>query len=128
VMAEYHIGSGSFDPGQVMSEVEEGAARLEKAADVYSKAVLRFETAEEAYELEMAKARLRADGQGAGGKLPSQDRRQDQALRYVHDLHADTYVEYFAAKADKEAQAVLYRALSASVSARQSLLKALSGS
>jgi hypothetical protein len=125
-MTEYHIGSGSFDPGQVMSDVEEGASRLEKAADVYSKAVLRFETAEEAYELEMAKARLRADGQA--DKLPSQDRRQDQALRYVHDLHADTYVEYFAAKADKEAQAVLYRALSASVSARQSLLKALSGS
>jgi hypothetical protein len=35
------------------------------------------------------------------------------------------YVEYFAAKADKEAQAVLYRALSASVNARQSLLRAL---
>jgi hypothetical protein len=125
-MAEYHIGSGSFDPGQVMSEVEEGAARLEKAADVYSKAVLRFEKAEQDFELEMAKARLRADGQSA--KLPSQDRRQDTALRYVHDLCTSVYVEYFAAKADKEAQAVLYRALAASVSARQSLLKALSGS
>jgi hypothetical protein len=120
----------SFDPGQVMSEVEEGAARLEKAADVYSKAVLRFETAEEAYERHMAHARLSADvaHQREHKKLPSKERRQDLALRVVHADEEGVYVEYFAAKADKEAQAVLYRALSASVSARQSLLKALSGS
>jgi hypothetical protein len=116
----------SFDPGTVMSEVEDSASRLEKAADVYSAAVERFEEAEERFELEMARARLRADGMS--DKLPSQDRRQDQALRYVHDLSTGTYTEYFAAKADKEAQAVRFRALAASVSARQSLLRALSGS
>jgi hypothetical protein len=103
--------------------VERGSERLEAAATKYHDAVKRFEEAEERFELEMAKARLRADTQG--DKLPSQDRRQDQALRYVHDLCESVYVEYFAAKADKEAQAVLYRALSASVNARQSLLRAL---
>jgi hypothetical protein len=119
-----------FDPGQVLSEVEEGAGRLEKAADVYSKAVLRFENAEQAYELAMAKLRVTVDLESHKdtGKLPSQDRRQDTALTLIAAEQPDVYTEYFAAKADKEAQAVLYRALSASVSARQSLLKALSGS
>jgi hypothetical protein len=120
----------SFDPGQVMSEVEEGAARLEKAADVYSKAVLRFEKAEEAFERNLAHARVEADieHESAHNKLPSQERRHDLALRAIYEVQPGIYAEYFAAKADKEAQAVLYRALSASVSARQSLLKALSGS
>jgi hypothetical protein len=120
----------SFDPGQVMSEVEEGAGRLENAADVYSKAVLRFEKAEEAYERAIAYLRVEADisFEDKTGKLPSQERRHDLALRSLHESKTGVYSEYFAAKADKEAQAVLYRALSASVSARQSLLKALSGS
>jgi hypothetical protein len=119
----------SFDPGQVMSEVEDSAGRLEKAADVYSAAVERFEEAEQAYELAMAKARIDADFHISTqtGKHPSQDRRQDQALRAVQREQTETYTEYFAAKADKEAQAVRFRALAASVSARQSLLRALSG-
>jgi hypothetical protein len=120
----------SFDPGQVMSEVEEGAGRLEKAADVYSKAVLRFEEAEQEYERILAFKRVETDisFEARTGKLPSQERRHDIALRSLHESEPGVYTEYFAAKADKEAQAVLYRALSASVSARQSLLKALSGS
>jgi hypothetical protein len=112
-----------------MSEVEEGAGRLEKAADVYSKAVLRFEKAEEVYERKMAMARVEADmaHERRHNKLPSQERRHDLALHALYETQEGVCVEYFAAKADKEAQAVLYRALSASVSARQSLLKALSG-
>jgi hypothetical protein len=121
----------SFDPGQVMSEVEDSASRLEKAADVYSAAVERFEKAEQEYEFEMAKARMYADSTSMDpktGRRPSQERRHDVALTLVQREHSGVYTEYFAAKADKEAQAVRFRALAASVSARQSLLRALSGS
>lgn len=119
----------SFDPGQVMADVDTGATRLEKAADTYSAAVLRFEKAEEVYEREMALARTMADAgiHASTGKMPSQDRRQDLALKAVQRDKPEVYTEYFAAKAEKEALAVRYRALSAAVSARQSLLKALSG-
>jgi exonuclease VII small subunit len=113
----------SFDPGKILEDVERGSERLEKAAATYHKAVERFEVAEEEFEIAMAKARVQADVNAE--KLPSQDRRQDLALIAVQRDQAGVYVEYFAAKADKEAQAVLYRALAASVNARQSLLKAL---
>jgi hypothetical protein len=119
----------SLDPGQLMSDVEKGAERLEKAADQYSEAVERFETAEEAFEFAMARERTEADHQALSdtNKLPSQDRRQDIALCILRDNDKEVYVEYFAAKAHKEALAVRYRALSAAVSARQSLLRALQG-
>jgi uncharacterized protein YigA (DUF484 family) len=107
-----------------MSAVETGASKLADAADKYHDAVKRFEEAEEEFEREMAKGRLAADSQMPGGKLPSQDRRQDLALTALHREQPEVYVEFFAAKAHKEAVAVKYRALAASVSARQSLLKA----
>jgi hypothetical protein len=121
----------SLNPGQLMSDVEKGAERLEKAADQYSEAVERFETAEEGYEMAMAKARTIADHASLNDpdikKLPSKERRQDIALTTVQREQPEVYTEFFAAKAHKEALAVRYRALSAAVSARQSLLRALQG-
>lgn len=117
----------SFDPVDNMGKVERGAALLEKAADAYHDAVDAFEHAEEAFEREMAKARLAADAEMPGGKLPSQDRRQDIALSAIHREKPEVYSDYFAAKATKEAKAVKFRALSNAVSARQSLLAATRG-
>lgn len=113
----------AFDPGATMVAVDKGADRLERAADAYHDAVERFEKAEEAFDLAMAKGRIQADM--SAEKLPSQDRRQDLALTTLQREQPEVYTEFFAAKAHKEALAVRYRALSASVSARQSLLKAI---
>ena len=110
----------SFDPGQIMADVENGATRLEKAADVYSKAVERFEEAENVFQMAMAKERTRVF-EAHEGKLAA-DLRNDYALKAID---TEIRTEYAAAKADKEAQAVRFRALAAAVSARQSLLKAL---
>ncbi len=128
-----HDGVGghpdAFDPGRLMAEVERGAQRLEQAAERLYQATMRWEAAEEAYELEAAKYRLQADmtHEEAHSKLPSQDRRQDMALVALQREQPEVYVEYHAAKAEHEALAVRYRALAASVSGRQSLLKVLGG-
>lgn len=112
-----------------MQSVEDGADRLEKAASAYHDAVKRHEEAEEAYEREMAKARIQADHASLNDenikRLPSKERRQDMALAAVQREQPDVYTAYFAARAQREALAVRYRALAAAVSARQSLLKAL---
>lgn len=121
----------SYDHVPTMTAVEDGAARLEKAASSYHDAVERFELAEEAYEHAMAVARTAADHASLNDekikKLPSKERRQDIALVGLKREQPEVYSEFFAAKAHKEALAVRYRALSASVSARQSLLKAAAG-
>lgn len=119
-------GTAGFDPGRLMVEVDRGADRLEKAIGIVSKATGRFEAAEEAFEVEMAELRLRADlahAESHDGKLPSQDRRQDVALTALRREKPQVYVEYFAAKTDKESAEKAARLLQAAVSARQSLLK-----
>ena len=115
-----------FDPGQVMSDVEKGATRLETAADEYSKIIQRFEEAENIFEMERAKQRTRIYEEAVqrGEKVPAEDVRDALSLQAVPQ---DVRVLYAAAKATKEAQAVRFRALLAAVSARQSLLKALGG-
>ena len=112
----------AFDPGRVMSEVEDGAGRLEKAADTYYAAVKRFEDAEAKYEMAMAIERTKVYEQH-DGKIAA-DLRNDYALKR---LDPEVRTEYAAARADKEALTVRFRALAAAVSARQSLLKALQG-
>jgi hypothetical protein len=114
----------NFDPASTMNAVDEGAAKLEAASEVISAAVMDFENAEEAFELEMAKLRLEADRDAKDGK-PSQGRRHDLALTALHERSPEVYTAYFAAKAVKEAKQVKLRALSAAVSARQSVLKAV---
>ncbi|MGH2761417.1 MAG: hypothetical protein ACRDLD_02365 [Thermoleophilaceae bacterium] len=114
----------SFDPGEVMNAVEDGADRLEKAADAYSDAVKRFEDAQNDYERDFQKQLLViADrARKAGERVPAGDLRSAEAHQ---KLDSKVYGEYLAAKAEKEALATRYRALAAAVSARQSLLKAL---
>lgn len=112
----------SFDPGQVMADVDEGATRLEKAASTYHDAVKRFETAEADFDMAMAKERTRVF-EAHDGKLAA-DLRNDYALMAIDEA---TRTEYAAARANKEALSVRFRALAAAVSARQSLLRALQG-
>jgi hypothetical protein len=119
-----------LDPGAVMNQVDEGADRLEKAADVYSAAVEKFEELENEVELLLAAYRVEedADFYKKNGKYPSQDRRSDKALLMLDENNEQLRVDYAAAKAKKEAQATRFRALTAATTARQSLLKALQGS
>lgn len=114
----------SFDPGQVMRDVDNGAARLETASDAYAAIVERFEKAENARDMAVAIERTRIYEQAIseGKKVPAEDLRDAMSLQAIDP---EVRNEYAAAKAEKEAQAVRFRALLAAVSARQSLLKAL---
>jgi hypothetical protein len=114
------------DVGVVMAEVEEGAGRLEKAADVMDAATRRYEQAENAYSraVEVELVRIHHEAKQAGERPPAEDLRRALAHAAIED---GIYEEYLAAKAELAARTSRYRALSASVSARQSLLKALSG-
>jgi exonuclease VII small subunit len=114
----------TFEPTATMDDLDRGRKRLDQAADIYHDAVEKYEDLEQAFELEMAKARVAADN--ASEKLPSQDRRRDLALIHVHREHPELYANYHAAKAHKEAVAVKYRALAASVNAAQTLLRGAS--
>lgn len=113
-----------FDPGQIMSEVEAGATRLETAADTYSEIVQEFEEAENAFEMDRAKHRTRIYEEAVtrGDKVPAEDVRDALSLQAIDP---EIRLRYAEARARKEAQAVRFRALLAAVSARQSLLKAL---
>jgi hypothetical protein len=116
----------SLDPGKIMADVDKGADRLEAAADTYSKAVLRYEKAENDYERAVQKQLLVVldKSKKAGERVPAEDLRRAMA----HDaIDPEVYAEYLEARAHKESLSVRFRALSASVSARQSLLKSLSG-
>jgi hypothetical protein len=114
-----------LDRGNIEREIEEGADRLERASEKLYQAIQRFERAEEAFDYKMADLRIQADlaHQSEHKKLPSQDRRQDMALTTLRREHEDTYVEFFASKADVEALQARYRALEKSVNARQSVLR-----
>lgn len=115
----------NFNPGQLIADVEEGAARLEDAAEKLHDATERFETAEADYERAMQTQLIVIYHQAkeTGERLPAEDIRRALAHQAIN---SNTYGNYLEAKAEKEALAVKYRALSAAVSARQSLLKALS--
>ena len=116
----------SLDPTSLTADVEKGAASLEKAADSYSKAVLRAERAENAYEREFQKKLLVVyhKAKESGERTPAEDLRRAMA----HELiDSEVYAEHLESKALKEAMAVKFRALQSAVSARQSLLKVLSG-
>lgn len=113
-----------LDPSRVVREVDEGAERLEKAADVFSASVKRFEDAEQDFELAMAIERKKAyfDTDTRTKKPPAEDVRDAMALASVDE---GIRLEYAAAKAEKESQKTRFYALQGAVSARQSLLKYL---
>jgi hypothetical protein len=116
----------TFDPGQLMAAVDDGATRLEKAAGAYHDAVLEHERAEALYERDFQKKLLVVyhRAKDSGERMPAEDIRRAMAHELVD---AEVYADFLEAKAKREALAVRYRALAASVSARQSLLKSLSG-
>lgn len=111
-----------LDLGVLEREIEQGAERLELAADRLYDATKRFEDAEAAWDKKrlLEYARLYHE---MNGKVPGEEVR----LGLVLELHGDSdeYLEFIAAKAESEALDKRYRALAASVNARQSLLKRL---
>lgn len=121
------VGTGpNFDPGALISAVEEGSARLEAAADQLHNAVVKYERAEADYEraLQMQLIVIYHRAKESGERMPAEDVRNALAHQAINN---EIYAEYLSAKAEKEALQVRYRALQASVSARQSVLKALTG-
>jgi Asp-tRNA(Asn)/Glu-tRNA(Gln) amidotransferase A subunit family amidase len=113
--------NGTFDRGQVEVEVEQGAERLETAAETLYKATVRFEKAEEAWErialIEEARVAQAIDTYGK----TSERTRRGLVLKAYQS--SDVYLEFVAAKAESNALDKRYRALAAAVNARQSLLK-----
>jgi hypothetical protein len=112
----------SFNPGLTTVKVDEGAERLEKAADQLYDATKRYEDAEAAWDKKRLLEYARLYHQ-LNGKVPGEEVR----LGLVLELHGDSeeYLEWIAAKAEVEALDKRYRAFAASVSARQSLLKVM---
>lgn len=117
----------TYNPGQIFEEVEQGAQRLEKAADAYYEAVREYEEAENDFERELTKqiiAIVHESKQAGEKRPPAEDIRKAMALERIPQ---EVYTRYLTAKANREALKVRYDALKAAVSARQSLLKALGG-
>ena len=108
----------SLDPGAAQVAIDEGADRLEKAADALYDATVKAGNA----ELEFQRARLMflAGLHRKMDRLPAQDIRD--AL--VKEAVGEVWDAFYIAKYEQEAIEKRYRALAASVNARQSLLRA----
>jgi hypothetical protein len=115
-----------FDPIATLTAVDEGADRLEKAADVVAEAIHRFETAEANYKRAVEKQLLVVHDRAkkAGERTPAEDLRTAMAHNAIDP---EVYAEYLQAKAHHESVKAKERLLRAAVSARQSLLKATGG-
>lgn len=89
-------------------------------------AIERYEVAEAAYEkaVQTQLIAIYHKAKEAGERLPAEDIRRALAHQEISN---EIYAEFLTTKATKEALQTRYRALSAAVSARQSLLKALGG-
>lgn len=114
------------DPTQALSDVDNGASRLEQAAEVLYKAVLRHEKAENDYERAVQRQLIVIEDKAkkAGERVPAEDLRKARA----HDaIDPEVYAEYLESKAHRKALEFKFRGLSSSVSARQTVLKSLSG-
>jgi len=111
-----------LDPGAVTAAVDEGATRLERAAESLHAAVLDAEKAsqvyDEAYEKELL--RIYDEAKKSGERMPAEDVRR--ALAH-HRIESKVYIAHVEAKATLAAQEKLFRGLEKSVSARQSVLK-----
>lgn len=115
--------SVSLDPGALQVAVDEGADRLEAAADALYKATVKAGQAELVFEKARLVALATLHREAESGKLPAQDIRQ--AL--IFPRLSSEWDDYYVAKYELEAVEKRYRALAAAVSARQSLLKARGG-
>lgn len=109
----------SLDPGATQVAIDEGAERLEEAADAVHKAITAEGKAEHAWQRArlLCLAHLYRDG---GGKLPAQDIREAVAQQE----HSEEWDAYFIAKYQREAVEKSSRLLAAAINARQSLLRA----
>lgn len=119
------MAAESLDVGQLQVDLEQGAERLEKAAEALYGATLAYEKAEEAWErvrlLELAN--IYEEHERQGKRMPNERVQNGLVLRtFATD---EVYITFRETKAAKEALDVRYRALAAATSARQSLLKAM---
>lgn len=112
----------AFDPLTVMRAVEDGAEKLTKLSDQMAQAIRDAAECETAYESAFEKELLRIyhDSRQRGERMPAEDVRRALAHEAVED---GVYAAFLMSKANLAATDKQMKALSAAVSARQSLLK-----
>lgn len=112
-----------FDPIGTMQAVEAGAAELEKVTDQLAEAIRNAALAEAAYESAFEKALLGVyhRAKDSGERMPAEDVRKAIAHDEVED---GIYAAHLMAKANLAALDKRFKGLSATVNARQSLLRA----
>jgi hypothetical protein len=117
----------SFDPGQVMSDVDVAPKKIEAAADLYDAAVNSEAEASLAYDkaFEAELLTIYHEAKRAGERMPAEDVRRAIA----HDRMDDTlYADHVMTKARAAAADKQLRAALAAGSLLQTKAKALSGS
>lgn len=111
-----------MDQGSLERDVEEGAARLEVAAEALYDATIARGKAEVEYERARLKALANLHREYEEKRLPAQDVRDS----LIFPLLSNEWDNFYVQKYTEEAMDKRYRALQHAVSARQSLLKARS--
>ena len=113
-----------IDPAQVMEQIDKGAKALDGGGKELGKAITEAAKTELAYKESLEKALLEVrDGyRESGERMPAEDLRLAEAHQKVNGA---TYAKYLTSKARVDALRAWLRALEAQVSARQSLLRAL---
>ena len=114
------------DPGELEVTVEEGASRLEAAAEALYHAHRQASEAELAYDkaFEIELLRIYDAAKQAGERMPAEDVRRAIAHRSMGE---EAYTRHMKAKGELAGQEKLFKGLSGAVNARQSLLRYVGG-
>lgn len=116
----------SFDVGAIQRQVDAGATELEELGEQLEAAIYAFGEAEHAYQLAYEKdlIRQRIEAKESGERLPAEDVRQ--AIAHQH-VSVDVRTTYEVRKAMVDGIRARARATENAISARQSLLRTLTG-
>lgn len=116
----------SFDPGEILREVDEGGDAIDQAASEHAEALTAEAYAEAAYDREFESQVLTIyhEAKRNGERLPAEDVRKAIAHDQMDD---ELYANHLMTKAQAAATEKTLRAVLARVSAKQSVLRALQG-
>jgi hypothetical protein len=114
----------TFEPPQILAEVEAGAAEIEKLTDQLAEAIRADAEAEIAYDEQFEKALLGIyhRAKDSGERMPAEDVRKAVAHDEVDD---GIYGAHLMARANLNALDKKLKGCLAATSARQSLLRAM---
>lgn len=119
----------SFDPSQVLGQVEAGANEIEKVSDDLATAIEAAADSELNYEgaLAVELIRIKNDAARAGERVPAEDLRKAIAHKAICEQPEGEllYANYLRDKAKAAALDKKLKGVLAATSARQSLLRAM---